>query len=217
MKKSTFTWFALFFLVAITTRLPYSATAQAVLDTDGVPLVNGGKYYILPFNKGGGGIGLVQTGTDTCPLTIAQSPDEDSDGIPVTISSPNKIFVIKQRHPLELKFSDTDLPSCTPTPAKWNVVEDELSAEGFSSIKVTNDSEKEPGWFNIRSIRVAPKSYKLVFRSPDNATENIGFYIDNNKTRRVVVTKNKIFPLVVQFKSAATGKLKKILGSSAAA
>ncbi|KAK7256228.1 hypothetical protein RIF29_29667 [Crotalaria pallida] len=199
MKKSTFTLFALFFLVAITTHLP-SATAQFVVDTDGNPLRNGGTYYILPLVRGyGGGIELAQTGNDTCPLTVALSRSEASDGIPITISSLFKTFFITHELPLELKFSDSDLPSCTPTPPKWNVVKDELAEEGWS-IKVSDDSE---GWFFIHSSDYDAQFYQLVFRSHDDAVRgDIGIDFDSDGTGRLVVTGYNKYPFLVQFKLA---------------
>ncbi|KAK7256227.1 hypothetical protein RIF29_29666 [Crotalaria pallida] len=199
---NTFTLFALFFLVAITTHLP-SATAQPVLDTEGNPLRNGGTYYILPVIRGfGGGIELAQTGNDTCPLTVALSRSEVSDGIPITISSLFRILFVTERSPLELSFSDTDLPSCIPTPPKWNIVKGE-TAEGWS-IKVTDDdSEQEPGWFYIQKYDYGAKFYQLVFRSHDDAVSgDIGIDFDSDGTKRLVVTRYNKYPFLVQFKLA---------------
>ncbi|KAK7256225.1 hypothetical protein RIF29_29663 [Crotalaria pallida] len=202
MMKSTFTLFALFFLVAITTHLP-SATAQdVVFDTDGNPLRSYGAYYILPVLRGsGGGIELAQTGNDTCPLTVAQSHSEASFGIPITISSPIFILNIIEGIRLKLHFRDTDLPSCVPTPANWNV-KDEQAVKGWS-IKVSDDSEKKPGWFSIQKFGHGAHFYKLVFSSHDDVvSRDIGIDSDSDGTRRLVVmTKYNKFPFLVQFKS----------------
>lgn len=67
--------FALFLLAIITSKLP--STTAFVVDADGDPLKNGGKYYIIPALRGkGGGIGLTKTGNETCPLTVVQLQSE---------------------------------------------------------------------------------------------------------------------------------------------
>ncbi|MQL41581.1 hypothetical protein EI012_27125, partial [Escherichia coli] len=111
-------FFALFLLSVLTSHL---TSATVVPDIDGNPLRNGGTYYILPVFRGmGGGIERARTGNETCPLTVVQSRSEVSNGLPIRISSPYRIAIIKEGLPLELSF--TFVPTCSPTPSKWTIV-----------------------------------------------------------------------------------------------
>ncbi|MQI32350.1 hypothetical protein EI016_24570, partial [Escherichia coli] len=108
MKFAT-TFFALFLLSVLTSHL---TSATVVPDIDGNPLRNGGTYYILPVFRGmGGGIERARTGNETCPLTVVQSRSEVSNGLPIRISSPYRIAIIKEGLPLELSF--TFVPTCS--------------------------------------------------------------------------------------------------------
>ncbi|KAK7256222.1 hypothetical protein RIF29_29660 [Crotalaria pallida] len=163
MMKSTYILFALFFLFAITTTLP-SATAT-VLDTDGYPLGNGEAYYILPvFTEGikdiGGEIELAKTGNDTCPLTIVQSPSKVSNGLPTIITSKLSIGSIKEGLPLDLLFSDNDVPFCSPVPSKWSIVKDDLEKW---SVKLAPYYSTREAYFYIENVNL--NNYKLGFRS----------------------------------------------------
>ncbi|TKY66245.1 Kunitz-type trypsin inhibitor KTI1 [Spatholobus suberectus] len=190
--KST-TLFALFLLAAFTSYLP-SATTAFVLDTDDDLVLNGGTYYVLPVIRGkGGGIERAATGKETCPLTVVQSRNEDSKGLPITISSPYRILYITEGLILNIGFASP--PRCAPTASLWTVVEG--LREG-PAVKLTGYESKVSGWFKIEKASDNSHDYKILFCAHDVSTcGDIGIYIDRKGNRRLVVTEND--PLLVQF------------------
>ena len=189
--KITTALFPLFLLSAFTTLLPF-ATAALVFDTDGKPVLNGGTYYILPVIRGmGGGIDLAATGNETCPLTVVQSSSELSLGLPIRISSPKKNVFVYQGLIFDLAF--TSVPSCSPTPSKWTIVNG-LSEE--PSVKLTGYENTVNGGFKITK---QASDYKLKF-CPDSSDKCavVSVYIDDDGIRRLVLAKKN--PLIIQFK-----------------
>nr|CAA56343.1 Kunitz trypsin inhibitor [Glycine max] len=196
--KST-TSLALFLLCALTSSYQPSATADIVFDTEGNPIRNGGTYYVLPVIRGkGGGIEFAKTETETCPLTVVQSPFEGLQrGLPLIISSPFKILDITEGLILSLKFH-----LCTP-----------LSLNSFSVDRYSQGSARRTPcqthwlqkhnrcWFRIQRASSESNYYKLVFctSNDDSSCGDIVAPIDREGNRPLIVTHDQNHPLLVQF------------------
>ena len=194
MKSSTL--FALFLLSAIFTSYLPSATADVVLDTDGGVLQNGGQYSVLPVMRGsGGGLVVRATGNERCPLTVAQTRNELDKGIGTIISSPLRVAVIAEGHPLSISFGFFPvMPSCIPLTGDWGIVDG--LPEG-PAVKLAEYKNIVDGWFKIEKAH--PLGYKLLFCPllEGSTCGGIGIQTDDDGIRRLVVTKNN--PLLVQF------------------
>ncbi|KAI4297217.1 hypothetical protein L6164_037112 [Bauhinia variegata] len=190
--------FTLFLIFALNTKIP-SATAEFVTDTDDRLLINGGTYYILPSFRGmGGGLGLTTTGTETCPLTVAQDPNEASHGLPVRIASPYLINNIYEGLILDLSFTAT--PSCVPEPSRWTIAKE--MPRGWS-VKVAGYEGAMNGWFTIQRYR---DDYKLMFCPRDSPScSNLGIYMGEDGNRRLVVNEGN--PMAVMFKKVDTSAI----------
>ncbi|KAF7813421.1 kunitz-type trypsin inhibitor KTI1-like [Senna tora] len=173
----------------------FSATTSAVvLDTDGDAVQNGGSYYILPAFRGkGGGLGLARTGYETCPLSVVQDSNQLSNGMPVEISSPLRITIIKEGFPLNLRFEA--VPICAVTPSRWTVVKD-----APHPVKLTGFYENTlSGSFTIEKYDM---DYKLKFCGRESDTcADVGVYVDENGVRQLVMGEAN-GQLVVKFKKA---------------
>ncbi|KAG5027490.1 hypothetical protein JHK82_023340 [Glycine max] len=195
--KST-TSLALFLLCALTSSYQPSATADIVFDTEGNPIRNGGTYYVLPVIRGkGGGIEFAKTETETCPLTVVQSPFEVSKGLPLIISSPFKILDITEGLILSLSF--TYVPPCASTPSRWTVILKGLPEE--LHVKLTGYKNTIDGWFRIQRASSESNYYKLVFctSNDDSSCGDIVAPIDREGNRPLIVTHDQNHPLLVQF------------------
>ncbi|XP_028791509.1 kunitz-type trypsin inhibitor KTI1-like [Neltuma alba] len=182
------TMFALFLLLAFAS----SATAGVVLDTNGDAVDNNGAaYYILPdiFAKGGG-LALASTDKETCPLTVVQLPSEVQNGLPLRISSPLRIAIIKTDMNVDISF--IAVPACASTPSKWTVVE---GKEGAKSVKITGYGNTLKGWFRIQNY--SRLAYKIVFCPTDaDSCEDVGISTDDDGNRRLVISNGNPFAVV---------------------
>ncbi|KAL3007400.1 hypothetical protein AAZX31_08G331700 [Glycine max] len=196
MKSPTI--FILFLLSAFYTSLLPSATAQVVLDKNGFPLRDGGKYYVLPVMAGfGGGVRVAATGKESCPLTVVLSSSPYDRGIGTIISSPYRDApLITEGYSLSFKFVDFPVvPSCAPLRSEWTVVDGQ--PEG-TAVKIGAPQNAENGWFRIATA--SPKGYKLVFCPSflmDSTCEDVGIHVDGKKNARLVLTEDD--PLLVEF------------------
>ncbi|XP_054781711.1 factor Xa inhibitor BuXI-like [Prosopis cineraria] len=184
---------ALFLVFAFT-----SAQADLVIDTEGNPVRNGGQYYILPALMGnGGGIGLAATGGESCPITVVQTPSEQSNGLPTRLSSPYRIAHLHTN--LRVDFTVVAPPKCAQTPAKWTIVgiEDERR-----EVKLAGQQNTVRGSFKIRTHHGT--TYKMVFCPSDEeySCHALGISRDEKGNRRLVVDDNN--PLVVVFHRAGS-------------
>ncbi|XP_054781571.1 trypsin inhibitor DE5 alpha chain-like [Prosopis cineraria] len=183
------TLLALFLVLAFT-----SAKADFVIDTEGNRMRNGGQYYILPAHEGnGGGIDLAATGKESCPLTVVQTPSEQSNGLPTRISSPYRIADLPTNFPVE--FTVVAPPKCAQTPAKWTIVgrEDERR-----EVKLAGHKNTERGSFEIRTHRGT--TYKMVFCPSDEeySCAALGISKDKKGNRRLVIDNDNPFIVVFQ-------------------
>ncbi|RDY09284.1 Kunitz-type trypsin inhibitor KTI1, partial [Mucuna pruriens] len=186
--------FGLFLLCAFTSYLP-STTAEGVFDTNGEPVINGGTYYVLPVIRGrGGGIERALTGNETCPLTVLQSPNELSKGLPIRFSSPFFFPYIAQGFPLIISF--TFVPFCSPIPSSWTIVDG--LPEGLA-VKLTGYENTVSGVFTIAKSSLELNSYKLLFHaSYSGSSKAIGIHIDGDGNRLLVVNDNNPFLFQLQ-------------------
>ncbi|CAO2827754.1 unnamed protein product [Amaranthus hypochondriacus] len=136
------------FLKSITALLLFfcalSIATAFVLDTDGEPLVNGGRYYIVPQSIGVGG-GLTRTlvtKITPCFYHITRDKDETSPGIPVRISSPFEITVINPGLPISIAFDDRIIDFCMRSMI-WRVFADKTTGQSFV---VTGGSVSRPSF-----------------------------------------------------------------------
>lgn len=86
-----------FLLLSVILSIITVATAHDynVCDTDGNPLVPGVQYYIVPgITNDAGGLTL-ESNNGSCPLNVAQSPNNGDLGLPVifTIANPHKDLI----------------------------------------------------------------------------------------------------------------------------
>ncbi|GKD48454.1 Kunitz trypsin inhibitor 2-like protein [Tanacetum coccineum] len=97
------------FVIISTLSISYVHSQSPVVDTDGMPLVTGPTYYIVPAVSGsGGGVKLAPTTLNqTCPLDVAQENNEQLNGLPQTFSLaiPNRGGVIRESSDLNIIFS----------------------------------------------------------------------------------------------------------------
>ncbi|XP_054781718.1 trypsin inhibitor DE5 alpha chain-like [Prosopis cineraria] len=187
------TLLALFLVFAFT-----SAKADLVLDTEGNPVRNGGSYYILPALMGnGGGVGLAATGGEPCPLTVVQTPSEQSNGLPTRLSSPYRIAHLPTN--LRVEFTVLAPPKCAETPAKWTIVgrEDERR-----EVKLPGHQNTVRGSFKIRTYHGT--TYKMVFCPSDEeySCQALGISRDEKGDRRLVIDNDN--PFIVVFRRAAS-------------
>ncbi|KAI4347378.1 hypothetical protein L6164_008194 [Bauhinia variegata] len=173
------------------------ATADTVLDTDGNRLLNGGIYYILPAFRGmGGGLALTRVGRETCPRTVVQSFSELSNGLPVRISTPPRIAIIRTGWNVDIEF--ITVPACTSKySSAWHIPEDS-DLEG--SVKIGAE-ERFQGKFRIE--KASEDAYKLMYcpsSSSDESCRDLGIAIDEERNRRLVVKDGN--PFLVRFKKA---------------
>lgn len=130
-----------------------------ITDTDGDPLINGGKYVILP--KGisvNGGLTI----TSPCPYYITRSKDETFPGIPVTISSPFKIPFILPGLPISISFDYIIIDTCMKS-FKWQVITDEKTSKSYVRTSGT-------GWstdFSVFEDQIKAGSYRIKYNIND--------------------------------------------------
>ncbi|KAL3007397.1 hypothetical protein AAZX31_08G332300 [Glycine max] len=219
--KRTPILFPLFFLLcAFTSYLP-SATADDdhVYDTDGDKLQYGVNYFVLPVIRGnGGGIQVAKAGNETCPLTVVQSGNELSEGLPIKIASRSAgvAFITQGQLFKSIQFGvfpSTLRPGCPPSPipSKWDPPSEWTIVAGLPerglAVKLVGYQNRVSGWFSIVKVADDASSssvgYKLVFcRWPEEEVaihlcKNVGIHTDGKGIRRLVLSANT--PLVVQF------------------
>ena len=107
--------FAFLFLFAISTTLP-SASADALVDSDGDLLVNGGEYYIV--SQTSRGLEVAQLSNDSHPVSVIQSSTA-SNGLPLTLNSPLKIRYLSTAFFLNIKFVGNEF-------GVWEVLDDSV-------------------------------------------------------------------------------------------
>ncbi|KAF7813430.1 Kunitz-type trypsin inhibitor KTI1 [Senna tora] len=190
MKKITLLPLSLFLLAFFST-----TTSAVVVDTDGNIMKNGGSYYILPVFRGmGGGLGLGQTGNETCPISVVQDPNELSHGMPVRIASPYLTTFINEGFPLSIGF--ITVPTCADTPSEWTVVK-KMNELGFP-VKITGYKNTLNGVFTIK--RHEERDYKIQFCGYNSMMcGDIGIHVDDDGVRHVVVG-HVNGPFLVNFK-----------------
>ncbi|XP_054782193.1 trypsin inhibitor 1B-like [Prosopis cineraria] len=195
MAKKTTILVIFFLLFAFTSSKFASASADMVLDAEGDMLKNGGSYHIVPALSGrGGGLGLAATGNETCPLTVVQRPSEETDGLPLIISSPARIAYIAEGLLLDIAFSA--VPTCAPTPSKWTIVEEQPAG---MSVKISGYNNAVDGKFKI--IKYQSLFYKLKFCPTGDPCGDLGLYYDESGNRHLVIVTDES-PLAVVFKKA---------------
>nr|KYP60028.1 Kunitz-type trypsin inhibitor KTI1 [Cajanus cajan] len=147
---------------------------------------------MVPVKRGsGGGIELVATGNETCPLTVVQSPNKASKGNPCLVASPILFPYITPNSPFQIIFAF--VPTCAPT-RLWTIVDG--LPEG-PAVKIGGYHNIRNGAFQIqKASQRGCNHYKLLF-CLDDTCEDIGVYVDSEGNRRLVLTKND--PFLVQF------------------
>ncbi|XP_054781869.1 trypsin inhibitor 1B-like [Prosopis cineraria] len=192
-----------FLLFAFTSSKFASASADMVLDAEGGMLKNGGSYHIVPalsgrvlrfhgFSASCGGIGLAAIGNETCPLTVVQKPSEETDGLPLIISSPARIAYIAEGLLLDIAFSA--VPTCAPTLSKWTIVEEQPAG---MSVKIRGYNNTVDGKFKI--IKYQSLFSKLKFCPTGDPCGDLGLYYDESGNRHLVIVTDES-PLAVLFK-----------------
>ncbi|KAF7813428.1 kunitz-type trypsin inhibitor KTI1-like [Senna tora] len=142
----------------------------------------------------GGGLGLARSGYETCPLSVVQDSNELSNGIPVEISSPYRINIIKEGYALTLRF--VAVPLCAVTPSRWTVVKDAPHPVKLNGLYENTLS----GSFTIEKYE--DRDYKLKFCGRESDTcADIGVYVDENGVRQLVMGEAN-GQLLVKFKNA---------------
>nr|ACU14325.1 unknown [Glycine max] len=194
--------FALFLLSAFSSSLLPLTTAQDyVLDTDGHAVENHGTYYLLPAKSGsgGGGIEVAATGKESCALTVVQSLNEDSMGLPLKLSSPS----ITTSHFTEytsLSIEFTSAPAPCSSASEWTVVKG--LPEG-RAVKLNDYGNTVEGDFAFvcakREFYRCNKSYQLIF-CPYGLMrcEDVGISIDDDGNRRLVISDGNPFLFKLQ-------------------
>ncbi|XP_028783063.1 trypsin inhibitor 2-like [Neltuma alba] len=198
MKLSAFLSFLFFLLLSA---FATTISAEAVVDSDGHILRNGGKYYLSPATPiGGGGIiaSAIRHGdSNFCSLAVVSALF--TNGWAVTISTYLKVTFIKTTYPVNLAFAYLVPNVCTDSP-NWVVVNSLPlgqpvmlgGAQEFSAASV-------PGQFYIKTYDSEKHYYKIVFceQGKDHCGD-IGVKVDSAERRRLVVTDDKN-PLVFKF------------------
>ncbi|XP_028797069.1 trypsin inhibitor DE5 alpha chain-like [Neltuma alba] len=172
-----------------------SAKAGPLVDTEDSPIRNGGSYYILPALRGlGGGVSLAATGNETCPLTVVQTINELSNGLPTRLSSPHRIAYL--RTDFNLEFTVVAPPKCAAQPAKWTIVggDDEIK-----QVKLAGYEDTLRGSFRIQTYRGL--TYRIVFCSTDeDSCSALGISKDDKGHKIFVI--NDDDPFIVVFGKA---------------
>ncbi|XP_028756438.1 trypsin inhibitor B-like [Neltuma alba] len=186
--------FLFFLLFAFTTTAAAFAGNGLVLDSDGDPLRNGGKYFISPVNGGGIFAGAVRHGSDTnCSLAVIRSSNRWS----TTISSPFKILYISEKLPLNISFAQFAPNVCTKS-KNWLVTRSYPIREPVMVGSAQEfDGSVMDGYFSVWSVDETKGHYKLVFCHTGGECGNIGVLVDINNFQRLVVTVDE--PLVFKF------------------
>ncbi|XP_057543424.1 kunitz-type trypsin inhibitor-like 2 protein [Amaranthus tricolor] len=185
-----------FFKYVITLLLFFSVLSIAtavILDTDGEPLVNGGRYFIVPQSIGIGG-GLTRTlvtKITPCFYHITRDKNETFPGILVKISSPFEITVINPGLPIRITFDDRIIDFCMRS-MTWRVFADKTTGQSYV---VTGGSVSQPS-FTIEETQEDTNVYKIKSILDQ---KDVGFF---EKDGLLGIT-NEI-PLPVLFKKAPT-------------
>ncbi|KAK7395517.1 hypothetical protein VNO78_16076 [Psophocarpus tetragonolobus] len=185
MKNRT-TLLALFLLCA------FSSTARSyVYDTDGDRLTDGSRYYVLPVEEGSfGGIEATATGKDTCPLTVVQSSDKNSKGIPISIILPySRTGLVRDDFPLIIRFVPSAVTtSCVGISTAWSLVNEAVRLD-------VDPNDAVHGYLEIDIVSSANHHYKFKFCGRDSC-RSVGAFDDAKGKRRLVLSNN---PLLVKF------------------
>ena len=139
--------FALLFLFAISTTLP-SASADALVDVDGDPVVNGGSYYLLSHT--GRGLEVAQLSNDSNPVSVVQSTTA-SNGKPLRAYSPLRILYLTTGLAVNIQFVGNDH-------GVWEVLDD--SVKIYKELKLV-------GPFKLETYT---KGYFKILYTPDSST-----------------------------------------------
>ncbi|XP_054781870.1 trypsin inhibitor 1B-like [Prosopis cineraria] len=137
-------------------------------------------------------LGLAATGNETCPLTVVQKPSEETDGLPLTISSAARIAYIAEGLLLDIAFSA--VPNCSPMPSKWTIVDEQPVG---MSLKISGYNNTVEGKFKI--FKYQSLFYKLKFCPTGDPCGDLGFYYDQSGKRHLVFVTDES-PLAVVFK-----------------
>ncbi|OIW12006.1 hypothetical protein TanjilG_16117 [Lupinus angustifolius] len=191
---------AITLLIGITTAAP-----EPVVDISGQKLKTGLNYNILPLIKGsGGGLTILPSNNNTCPLYIVQEKVELLNGKSVTFTpyKANKHGVILTSTDLNIK-SYVTTTTCSQSPV-WRLLK-VLSGVWFLS---TGGVEGNPGsvtivnWFKIEKDE---KDYVLSFCPSvckcQTLCRSLGIYIDDDGNKHLALS-DKVPPFRVMFKRA---------------
>ena len=190
--KSTITILLIFLTLSIIAK----ADRRFVLDSDGKPVFNGGRYYMIPQTIGIGG-GLTRTTKDNytpCPYYVTRDSDETSNGMPLTISSPLKILYLPESSSVSIAFQEM-ITVCIQSMG-WGVVPDDLAGKLY----VTTGGDNVNWKFLIKKAEGESRNnvYNIrIYNEQSSKDSNVGFFEDDGL---LGVTDD--IPLKVMFKKA---------------
>ncbi|KAI4324270.1 hypothetical protein L6164_023823 [Bauhinia variegata] len=196
MRTTLLAFFFLAFAFALSTALAAidvePVNGVPVLDTDGNPVFNGGLYVILPATpENGGGFNMFALDGETCPISVAQSPSNNSLGMSlfIRVDAPEPVRYVYTNNSVNIIFAA--IPVCANS-SKWIV-------KIFTPVPAVfigeEDERTVAGHFQIRNYEDA---YKLVF-CPDfvpGTCWDLGISPFGN--RRLVTNEQNPFKLVIR-------------------
>ncbi|XP_057249362.1 trypsin inhibitor 1B [Beta vulgaris subsp. vulgaris] len=187
--KSTTTLLLIFSTLSIATAF--------ILDTDGEPLFNSRKYYILPQSLGFGG-GLTRTTKNTdlpCPYYVTRDKDETSNGMPLIISSPFRMLQIPLSSPVYIAFEQM-ITVCIQSMG-WRLIPDDSTGRSYVGTGASGFDLTQRFTIEHAGSEFENNVYKIRYIGESGEGRDVGFFKEDGL---LGITDD--IPLTVMFKKA---------------
>ncbi|KAI4356099.1 hypothetical protein L6164_000145 [Bauhinia variegata] len=180
----------LFALFTLFTKLALT-TAVLVYDVNGNPVVNGGSYYAIFNEPGGGAVTLAKVGNETLPISVVLGSfygNSNKRRVKFHVHGSQISYYVPTNFALDIEFSHT--PDGVNS-SQWTV--------GKKDLLVRIDNEEQgilPGIFKIKKNSGTGNVYRIVFCPHGEACFPVGAERVDSGEAQLVVTDVEAIPFV---------------------